>query len=393
MEENVTVSTENLGIEELYNVSNVEEGILTFFNLGTVHIDYTEMKRQSTQLVTKGLKAIAQLELLVNSVSNLASLVGCSIDISSLETLINEVKEDCNYINSEITSQIDLYVKQTKLTNDELKQLNKLVREVISSDGKITYTDLNNNTQTISYNNLLKDYYRAELMSGYGVADLEYLLEVCKAGNKSVSDVYTYIEENLSSEIKNCGLTTGEEYLNYLLDYASKDALTNRDKAVTKALALCKFLGENGISGKYKLGGGHIGDAQYTLTSALSGGVDCSAFASTLARLGNPNFNAGATGTLIQGTTSIDVNNILPGDIIVSTYSGYEHARFVLGVDTVNNRLITVEAGGYSGSGGYDTNYDYFDNIHVDSFDIDTLIRQGYKANHVDYDSSGQTTL
>lgn len=316
-------------------------------------------------------------------------MVGCSIDTSAIDALVSELNLDYKYINDEIKSQIDLYVAQTNLTNDELIQLNKLVREVIDSNGKITYTDLNNNEKTISYNDLLKDYYKAELMSGYGVTDLEYLLEICKIDNKSVRDVYSYIEENLSEEMQKCGVTTGEDYLNYLLDFASKDALTNREKAVTKTLALCQFLGENGISGKYRLGGGH---GEYTLTEALSGGVDCSAFVSILAKFGNSNFEVGATGTLIQGATSIDVSNILPGDIIVSNTSGFEHARFVLGVDTTNNRLITVEAGGYSGSGGYDTS-GYFDNIHVDSFDIDTLIKQGYKTKHVDYDYSPTSNL
>lgn len=416
---------DDLGLGSKYNVNIPDDGTLTFFNLGKVHIDYVEMKRQSEQIVNKGRQGVTQLKNLAQAIQSLAALVGCSIDTSGFDAIISEIENDYNYISEEINSQIDLYVKQTNLTSDELVQLNKLVSEVISSNGKIKYYDrLDPNMQTISYNELLNDYHKAELMSGYGVADLEILLEICKAGNKSVDDIYAYIEEKLGVEMKEAEeaarkayieeclrngfenpekleqeasekikITTGEEYLNYLLEHASAGALTNREKAVKEALALCLFLGDNEISGKYRLGGGHTGDSQYTLTSALSSGVDCSAFASTLARLGNPNFNAGATGTLIQGTTSIDVNNILPGDIIVSTYSGYEHARFVLGVDTVNNRLITVEAGGYSDSGGYDTNYDYFDNIHVDSFDIDTLIRQGYKANHVDYDSSGQTTL
>lgn len=383
---------EDLGIDELYNTSSSNDETLTFFNLGIVHIDYAEMKRQSIQVVSKGLKGLARLRLLSQAISSLAALVGCSVDTSSFDSVIKEVESDFDYIKEEMQNQIDLYKERTNLTNEELNQLNNLVMSVIDSNGKITYTDLNNNEHTISYANLLKDYKKAELMSGYGVVDLEYLLEICTIDNESVKDVYKFIEENFSEEMKECGVNSGEEYLNYLLDYASKDALTNRDKAVTKTLALCQFLGENGISGKYKLGGGHTGDEQYTLTSALTSGVDCSAFVSILAKFGNSNFDAGATGKLIQDTTMIDVNDILPGDIIVSNSSGYEHARFVLGVDTVNNRLITVEAGGYSDSGGYDTS-GYFDNIHVDSFDIDTLIKQGYKTKHVDYDYSPSTSL
>lgn len=43
--EDKVFDTDDLGLEDLYNVASSEEGTLTFFNLGTVHIDYAEMKR------------------------------------------------------------------------------------------------------------------------------------------------------------------------------------------------------------------------------------------------------------------------------------------------------------------------------------------------------------
>ena len=373
---------EDIG-QNIFNTVTPTDGKLSFFNLGSVHIDYLEMKRECNQIVEKGTQSISDLNNLASAMSELAGLVGYSLNFSGVyENYIQEVKDDFGYIESEMNSQINLYTKQSQLTTNEIIQLNNMVTQIINNP-QLQYSDKYGAEHLVDYNDALKSYKKEALMSGYGVVELDYLLENCKTTNKAV-DVYSYIENNLQEEMTAVGASSGKEYLSLILDNASKDAKTNREKAVCRALALNKFLGEHGIATRYVRGGGHT---TFSIDDVASGS-DCSSYASTLAMQGNSEFEAGWTGSLYNSanTTALDINNILPGDIIVSHgNSAYEHARFVIGVDKENNRIITTECGGYYGSGGYDVNNGGFSKSHVDSFDVDTLIRQGYRTNHVNY--------
>lgn len=373
---------EDIG-QNIFDTVTPTDGKLSFFNLGSVHIDYLEMKRECNQIVKKGTQSINDLSNLASAMSELAGLVGYSLNFSGVyENYIQEVKDDFGYIESEMNSQIDLYTKQSQLTTNEIIQLNNMVTQIINNP-QLQYSDKYGAKHLVDYNDALKSYKKEALMSGYGVVELDYLLENCKTTNKAV-DVYSYIENNLQDEMKAFGVTTGKEYLNLILESAAEDAKTNREKAVRKTLALNKFLGEHGIAAKYKSGAGHN---DYSIDD-IATGTDCSSYASALAKLGNSNFEAGYTGVLYNSsnTTALDINNILPGDIIVSHGNSiYEHARFVIAIDKENNRIITTECGGYGGSGGLDNYNNINSRTHVDSFDIDTLIKQGYMTNHVDY--------
>lgn len=371
---------EDIG-QDIFNTESPTDGSLSFFNLGIVHIDYVEMKRERDQIMLKGTSAIGNLRSLYNAMSELAGLVEYPLNTSGCESRIVAISKEFNYIKEEMTRQIELYTAQSDLTSKEIAELNNMVIGIISNPN-LSYSNKYGD-YTIGYNDALNKYKQQALLSSYSDVDIDYLLENCKTTNKAV-DIYSYIENNLQEEMKDAGVTTGKEYLNLILDTASQGATTNREKAVSRALALNKFLGENGIAAKYWSGGGH---GSYSIDNIASGS-DCSSYASTLAMQGNSNFDAGWTGVLYNSnnTTALDINNILPGDIIVSHgNAAYEHARFVLGVDKVNNRIITTECGGYSGSGGYDVNNGGFSKSHVDSFDINTLISQGYRTNHVDY--------
>lgn len=378
----IEYSYEDIG-KNIFNTKLPNDGSLSFYHLGQVHIDYVEMKRESNQISTKGIEAVKDMKELSNAMIELAGLVEYTLSASdSYNSYITEIQESFRYIRNEMYSQINLYVKQTELTASEIEQLNAMVKQVINNPN-LTYTDIYGIKQSISYNDALESYKKEALISKYGEVNIDYLLENCKTSNKIV-DVYSYIENNLQDEMKAFGVTTGKEYLNLILESAAEDAKTNREKAVRKTLALNKFLGEHGIAAKYKSGAGHN---DYSIDD-IATGTDCSSYASALAKLGSSNFEAGYTGVLYNSsnTTALDINNILPGDIIVSHgNSAYEHARFVIAIDKENNRIITTECGGYGGSGGLDNYNNINSRTHVDSFDIDTLIKQGYMTNHVDY--------
>ena len=105
----------------------------------------------------------------------------------------------------------------------------------------------------------------------------------------------------------------------------------------------------------------------------LSTATDCSSYVSILVKEGNPNFNSGSTGTFLadkDNITTVDINNILPGDILTS----YGHARYVLYVDKDNDFVITTENLN-SGIGSA-----------VRKYSISDLINTGYFTYHVNYD-------
>ena len=389
---------EDIG-KKIFDTTAPSNGTLSFFNLGIVHVDYVEMKRERDQIGIKGTKAIGEVKALYRAMEELAGLVDYSLNTSNCENSISSIEKEFSYIKEEMTKQIDLYTSQTELTKAEIAQLNNIVITIINNPN-LSYNN-KSGEYSIQYNEALKKYKQEALMSGYGIVSIDYLLDNCKTSNQIVN-IYDYIETNLQKEMKEVGVSSGKEYLNLILDSASENATSNREKAVCRALALNKFLGEHGIAGKYakQVDGQYVPNGHGTyLLDDISTGTDCSSYASILAKQGNPNFEAGATGTLYysKNTTALDINDILPGDIIVSHGNpSYEHARFVLAVDKENNRIITTECGGYLGSGGYDDYTWDRSKTHVDSFDVDTLIRQGYRTNHVDYgdeDTSEAITL
>lgn len=377
--------------------ADYDSSTLSFYNLGIVHVDYIEMQRETKRIDVIGRSAIDQLCLLASALCNLASLVDYSIDTSNFDAeslgldTFPLVFEENNYSGmSEIEAsatgyalslydnlsniihimndQISKYQKQTNITNEQLIRLNDMIEQVINNP-ELYYRNTDGVLCHISYNDLLIEYKKAYLVSDYGITNIDELLVSCNNGNEV--NLYDYIEKNLQNEMKIVGVTTGKEYLRFILDSAEKDALSNRERAVRGALALNKFLGENNITLRYSYGGGH---SNFDLND-LSTATDCSSYVSILVKEGNPNFNCGSTGTFLadkDNITIVNIDDILPGDILTS----YGHARFVLFVDKDKNTVITTENLN-SGIGS-----------EVREYSINDLINTGYFTYHVQYDSN-----
>ena len=375
--------------------ADIDNSTLSFYNLGNVHVDYIEMKRETERIDVIGRSAVNQLCALASALCSLASLVGYSIDTSGFDAESLGLDsfplaiEEGNYSGMSETvaastgyalslydnisniihimnSQINMYQEQANITKEQLLKLNNMVDQVLKNP-ELTYRNIEGVLCHISYNDLLLEYKKAQLVADYGIASFDDLLVSCDNNNEV--NLYSYIENNLQDEMKLVGVSTGKEYLRYILDSAEKGALTNREKAVRGAIALNNFLGDNNITWKYSYGRGHT---NFDLND-LSTATDCSSYVSILVKEGNPDFNSGSTGTFLadkDNITTVDINNILPGDILTS----YGHARFVLYVDKDNDFVITTENLN-SGIGSA-----------VKKYSISDLINTGYFTYHVQYD-------
>lgn len=374
--------------------ADIDNSVLTFYNLGIVYVDYIEMKRQTERIVVIGKSASNQLCSLASALCNLASLVGYSIDTTGLDasslgldvfplesengnfrglsdselasndyvlTLYDNVSNVVNIMNG----QIDKYMEQTNITKEQLYRLNNMVEQVMINP-ELSFRNKDGVRCRISYNNLLKEYKKAKLVADYGITNFDDLIVSCDNNNEV--NLYSFIENNMQNEMKLVGVSTGKEYLRYILDAAEARASSNRDKAVKGAIALNNFLGDNNITLKYSYGSGHD---NFDLND-LSTATDCSSYVSILVKEGNPDFNSGSTGTFLndkENITEVNINDIMPGDILTS----YGHARFVLYVDKKNNNVITAENLN-SGIGSA-----------VKRYSIDDLRNSGYFTYHVQY--------
>ena len=383
---------EDLGTDIFH--ADIDNSVLSFYNLGIVHVDYIEMKRESERIDIIGRGAANQLCSLASALCSLASLVGYSIDtsgfdmeslglntfplmseagnfrgLSESELVSNDyvlsLYDNVTYAVSIMNDQINKYQEQSNITKEQLYRLNKMVEQVMVNP-KLSFKNKDGVRCWIFYNDLLNEYKRAKLVAEYKDANFDELLVSCDNNNEV--NLYSYIENNMQEEMKLVGVSTGKEYLRYILNNAEKGALSNRDKAVKGAIALNNFLGDNNITLKYELGGGHD---NFDLND-LSTATDCSSYVSILVKEGNPDFNSGSTRTFLNdknNISTVDINNILPGDILAS----YSHARFVLYVDKENDFVITTE------------NLNTGIGSAVRKYSTDDLRSTGYFTYHVQY--------
>ncbi len=383
---------EDLGTDIFH--ADIDNSVLSFYNLGIVHVDYIEMKRESERIDIIGRGAANQLCSLASALCSLASLVGYSIDtsgfdmeslglntfplmseagnfrgLSESELVSNDyvlsLYDNVTYAVSIMNDQINKYQEQSNITKEQLYRLNKMVEQVMVNP-KLSFKNKDGVRCWIFYNDLLNEYKRAKLVAEYKDANFDELLVSCDNNNEV--NLYSYIENNMQEEMKLVGVSTGKEYLRYILNNAEKGALSNRDKAVKGAIALNNFLGDNNITLKYELGGGHD---NFDLND-LSTATDCSSYVSILVKEGNPDFNSGSTRTFLNdknNISTVDINNILPGDILAS----YSHARFVLYVDKENDFVITTE------------NLNAGIGSAVRKYSTDDLRSTGYFTYHVQY--------
>ena len=343
---------EDLGTDIFH--ADIDNSILSFYNLGIVHVDYIEMKRESERIDIIGRGAANQLSSLASALCNLASLVGYSIDtsgfdmeslglntfplmseagnfrgLSESELVSNDyvlsLYDNVTYAISIMDNQINKYQEQSNITKEQLYRLNKMVEQVMVNP-KLSFKNKDGVRCWIFYNDLLNEYKRAKLVADYKDANFDELLVSCDNNNEV--NLYSYIENNMQEEMKLVGVSTGKEYLRYILNNAEKGALSNRDKAVKGAIALNNFLGDNNITLKYEFGGGH---GNFDLND-LSTATDCSSYVSILVKEGNPDFNSGSTGTFLSdrdNISTVDINNILPGDILASYGHEYNDLKNV----------------------------------------------------------------
>ena len=384
---------EDLGTDIFH--ADIDNSVLSFYNLGIVHVDYIEMKRESERIDIIGRGAANQLCSLASALCSLASLIGYSIDtsgfdmeslglntfplmseagnfrgLSESELVSNDyvlsLYDNVTYAVSIMDDQINKYQEQSNITKEQLYRLNKMVEQVMVNP-KLSFKNKDGVRCWIFYNDLLNEYKKAKLVANYKDANFDELLVSCDNNNEV--NLYSYIENNMQEEMKLVGVSTGKEYLRYILNNAEKNSLSNRDKAVKGAIALNNFLGDNNITLKYELGGGHD---NFDLND-LSTATDCSSYVSILVKEGNPDFNGGSTRTFLgdrDNISVVDINNILPGDILAS----YSHARFVLYVDKENDFVITTE------------NLNTGIGSAVRKYTSDDLRSTGYFTYHVQYD-------
>lgn len=386
----------NLG-SEIFNTQYANSSELSFYNLNIVHVDYMEMRRMFERIRILNVEMILGVAELFNSLNELASLVDYKLNVDDLGMNSIGLKSNFDWneeddfsglsyvdaVSSEyilglsdnisnalkiMNSQMVKYQEQTEITDKQIAELNEMVQQIINNPNLSYYDTVDKKNVDISYNEWLHKYKKAELLNNYGIVDFDELMVT--TNNSNTVNIYNYIEQNLQNEMKLLGVSTGKEYLRYILDDAEKNATNNREKAVCGALALNKFLGDNNITANYGYGSGH---ANFSIDD-LSSGTDCSSYVSILVKEGNPNFSGGGTGAFLSDYTnisSVNIDDILPGDILTSS----SHARFVVGVDKDTNTIITAE------------NVNYGVGSVIRRYSINDLINSGYKTYHVNYDS------
>ena len=391
-----TSENHNLG-SEIFNTQYANSSELSFYNLNIVHVDYMEMRRMFERIRILNVEMILGVAELFNALNELASLVDYKLNVDDLGMNSIGLKSNFDWneeddfsglsnvdaVSSEyilglsdnisnalkiMNSQMVKYQEQTEITDKQIADLNEMVQQIINNPNLTYYDTVDKKNVDISYNEWLHKYKKAELLNNYGIVDFDEL--IVTTNNNNTVNIYDYIEQNLQDEMKLLGVSTGKEYLRYILDDAEKNATNNREKAVCGALALNKFLGDNNITANYEYGSGH---ANFSIDD-LASGTDCSSYVSILVKEGNPNFSGGGTGAFLSDYTNIsnvNIDDILPGDILTSS----SHARFVVGVDKDTNTIITAE------------NLNYGVGSVIRRYSINDLINSGYKTYHVDYDN------
>ena len=204
--DDIDVSYNDLGTDIFH--ADIDNSTLSFYNLGNVHVDYIEMKRETERIDVIGRSAVDQLCLLASALCNLASLVGYSIDTSgfdaeslgldsfplaieegnysgmsemlaaSTEYALSLYDNISNVIHI-MNSQINMYQEQANITKEQLLKLNNMVNQVLKNP-ELTYRNVDGVLCHIYYNDLLLEYKKAQLVADYGIANFDDLLVSCE---------------------------------------------------------------------------------------------------------------------------------------------------------------------------------------------------------------------
>ena len=181
----------------------------------------------------------------------------------------------------------------------------------------------------------------------------------------------TYLEEKL--DLKSMGYSSGQEYIDSVINEAVANASTNREKSVAAVTAITNLAAENGVKLDYEWSGGHwrAGSEKVVVVenSDLSSGVDCSGFVSWAVQNGSTppeSFPACGTSELIGRGTKTSNVSAQPGDIIVRSSGNYGHTGFIVKNDTDTGTMLIAEA--HSNSEG----------IILKEYSYNDLAYQGY---------------
>lgn len=174
----------------IFHADNVSGDTLSFYNLGVVYVDYVEMKRMFERIREINIEMTAEFSNLIGALTELASLVDYSLniddmnmssiglesefdfneedDFSSLSeldaacsTYILGLSDNISNVLKIMNDQIVLYQEQTKMTDENIRDLNAMVSQVMQNYN-LNYTNYDGENVNITYNELLGKYKERE---------------------------------------------------------------------------------------------------------------------------------------------------------------------------------------------------------------------------------------
>lgn len=310
-------------------------------------------------IITNTSEAITEASNLNSVVNSYGSIIKT---LNYTKTTLNQVwtsGAEIESINNSINSCVKEYEDKIMLA------LSKLSTGVIAYC--VATEELAANGNSMSPSEVTAAYY----------ADIDqmtdYVLEMNESGRLDVvqGSLATYLEGKL--DLKSMGFSSGQEYIDSIINEAMSGAESNREKSVAAVTAITNLAAENGVKLEYEYAGGHWRNGSEKVVvvenSDLSTGVDCSGFVSWAVQKGSAppeSFPSCGTGELLGRGVKTSNVSAQAGDIIVrhtsssSNSDGYGHTGFILKNDVDSSTMLIAEAHS-SGEGVIVKEYSYND--------------------------------
>ena len=316
------------------------------------------------------------IENTTEAISEATSLVSCINSFNSILNTISYVKSTLDeiWISGNEIKSIDENIDKCLFEYREkiLKAMEKLSKGIIAY-AMATEKIASSGEAVDGEGNLMTP---SEVTAAY-YADIDNLSQVVLEKNENgelevVNGSFaTYLEQKL--DLKSLGYSSGQEYIDSVVNEAIANAGTNREKSVAAVTAITNLAAENGVKLDYEWSGGHwrAGSEKVVVVenSDLSSGVDCSGFVSWAVQNGSTppeSFPACGTSELIGRGTKTSNVSAQPGDIIVRNSGNYGHTGFIVKNDTDTGTMLIAEA--HSNSEG----------IILKEYSYNDLAYQGY---------------
>lgn len=312
--------------------------------------------------------AIDEASNIISCVNSFDSILGT---LSYAKQTLLQVWTSGTEIKS-IADNIDSCISEYE--NKILKAMNKLASGVIAY--AIATEELASSNEWVNSDGTTMTPYEAT--EAY-YTNMEKMAESLLSKNEDGSlttlngSFATYLEKKL--DLKSMGYSSGQEYIDSVINEAVANASTNREKSVAAVTAITNLAAENGVKLNYTGGGGH--SQTVVSNSELSSGVDCSGFVSWGVQNGSAppeSFPANGTSVLMNRGTKVSNVDAQAGDIIVRhTYDaadkvngGTGHTGFILKNNPESSTMLIAEA--HSNSEG----------IILKEYSYNDLAYQGY---------------